>query len=475
MELTALLDLKVAPDAAVLRFKDACLDQPAFPTLEEIKAFIAAKGVRFGLDLPALEAALAAKKTETPITVAKSRPAIKGRDAVVRVLISPEGKAAPRISTGDKADFREIETMVQVKAGDVLAVLEPATQAAPGSDVFANPIPGLPGKDRKLLPGPNTRLSADSLSLIADKAGYLYRSGETLGVGTTYVLEGPVDFKTGNIHFTGDVHVKGGIGEGFAVEATGNILVEGELDGATVISSNGNVTLMGGCFGKGKGRIQAKGEVKITFARHCKIECKSLVVAKAVQNCQVTAFSVDGSAAGCQFHGGSLLCYGSVSLADIGAEGDRTEISILDEQEEAFRKQKGLLEAEEGKHQPQMDALDRKLRAMKAILAKSGASQVPPKVAAELKAAVDAYQTLRRRLDGITSEKTKLDGEINRPRDRVFVLRIQGAVKGTVNFDMFHIRRLLTPMDSGQELLVTPDQGLIARPVSGGSAGSTPS
>jgi uncharacterized protein (DUF342 family) len=473
MDITAVLDLKTAPEGAVLRIKKECLEQ-GMPKPEDVKSFLMAKGVKFGFDPVVLEAALSGRKVDTPILFAKARPAVPGRDASIRFVISPEGKAKPRVSTGDKVDFREMETLVQVKAGDVLAVVEPATPGVPGSDIFGNPIPGVPGKDKKISEGQNTKLSTDGHSLSAAKSGYLFRQGDTLGVGTTYVVDGDVDFNTGNIHFTGDIEVRGGIGEGFTVEATGSILVMGDVDGASIISGNGSVAIQGGCFGKGKGRIRAKQEVRVAFAQHVDIECKHLIVGKALQDCRVSAFSVDASAAGCKVFGGGILSYGSVFLDEAGAEGARTEITILDEQEEAFRKEKAIIEAEEAKHLPQMEALDRKLRAMKALIAKSGATQLPPKVAAEMKTVVEAFQTLRRKLANLSSEKIMLDAEINKPRERSYLLRIRGEVNGTLNLDMFHIKRLVTSMDSKMELLVSPEYGLIARSAGDPATGGVP-
>jgi hypothetical protein len=177
----------------------------------------------------------------------------------------------------------------------------------------------------------------------------------------------------------------------------------------------------------------------------------------------VDTFELDASASGCQVMGGKILCYGNALLSEAGAEGERTEITILDEQEEAFRKERAKLEAEEAKQQPHMEALDRKVRTQKALLAKAGTAKLPPKVAEEMKATLEAYQAARRALANVQSEKTMLDQEINRPRERVFVMRVSGMITGNVFLDMFRIKRLLNPGDSGKEFLVTKDKGLISR------------
>ena len=296
----------------------------------------------------------------------------------------------------------------------------------------------------------------------AECPGFLHRFGDSLAVGTQFVVEGEIDFKTGNINFPGDIHVKGGIGAGFTVNAGGNVVVEGDVDSATVISG-GDVTLRGGCFGKGTGRIQAKGALRIEFAQQCLLECKQLFAAKFLQDCKIIASGIDASAKGCYARGGSIFCYGPVLVYELGSESGHMDIRILDEQEEEFRTELAKLELLETQERVPFDLLERKLRSLKAILAKSGSAPIPPKVAAEMKAVVEAYQIHRRKLANIQSEKAMIQGSLNLPRERKFSLKILGSVTGSVSLDLFHIRRNLTRSDSGKEILVVPGEGLVAR------------
>src|SRR6185295_3126908 len=129
----------------------------------------------------------------------------------------------------------------------------------------------------------------------------------------------------------------------------GNIRVEGDAEGATLISSRGNVQVTGGFFGQGKGSIQAKGEVKIAFARQAEIRCGNLIVEKAMQDCQVTTHGISASKADCRVFGGKISCFGSARLAHVGAEGGRTEVILRDEEEETLRSEKARLESLETK------------------------------------------------------------------------------------------------------------------------------
>lgn len=457
-----MFDLVTTPDLALLRINPAGFRDGIPPTAGDVLAFLAERGVTSGIAVPVLEAALAAGAFEKPIAVATSTPAVPGEDLTLRFLISPEVKNAPLASGDGKVDFREIQSMVLVKAGDKLAVLEGPTAGVPGKDIFGKPIPADPGKVVHIQNGPNTRYAEDGVSLYAERAGYLYRAGDSPAVGTKYVLEGAVDFHTGNLNFPGDIHIKRGIGEGFTVNAGGSVVVEGEVDCATVISG-GDITIESGCFGRGKGRLQAKGNIRVAFAQQCVLECNQLIVTKFLQDCKAIVSGLDASAKGCYVKGGDIFCYGAMTVYAVGSEGGQTAIHILDEQEELFRTEKAKLAMQVAKEKPSFDQMEKKLATMKAILAKAGPNQITPKVAAEMKALVEAYQLQRRKMANLQSEMAMIDESLNLPRERKFSLKILGSVTGTLGLEMFHIRRLVTQADSGKELMVIPGEGLVAR------------
>lgn len=462
MGLESILDLDAKPERAILRFKVKDFQNGVAPSSPDILDFAKRAGVVAGFDVPALEKALADGRIDAPIRIAQCRPPVPGADSQLRFLVSPDVNAAPLASGDQRVDFREIRNLVLVKKGDRLAVLEAPKAGVPGLDIFGKPLPAAPGRMLQFPAGPNTRYLEDGVTLSAECPGFLYRYGDSLAVGTEFVVDGDVDFKTGNINFPGDIHVKGGIGAGFTVTAGGNVVVEGDVDSATVISG-GNVTLHSGCFGKGVGRIQAKGALRVEFAQQTSLECKQLFASKFLQDCKIIAAGIDASAKGCYVRGGSIICYGPVLVYELGSESGNMDIRILDEQEEAFRTELANLELMETQEREPFDLLERKLRSFKALLAKSGSAPVPPKVAAEMKVLVEEYQNHRRKLANIQSEKTMIQGSLDLPRERRFSLKILGSVTGSVGLELFYIRRIVTKSDSGKEILVLPDQGLVAR------------
>jgi uncharacterized protein (DUF342 family) len=388
---------------------------------------------------------------------------VPGEDGKVVSLLSSPGQTGPKLRQDGTADFREMEGVIQVKAGTPLARLQPPGQGIPGVDAQGNPIQPPAGKPAQLLVGQGTRISEDGQTLLAECAGMVLNRNGVISVSAVMVLDKGVDFRTGNIHFDGEVRVKGDVAEGFRIEAGGDIRIDGDAESASLISSGGNIHVTGGFFGQGKGSIEAKGEVKVAFARHAKINCGKLVVEKALQDCQVTAFGLSASKRDCRIFGGRILCFGGAKLGYVGAEGCRTEIVVRDEEEEALRAERIRLESLEAKEKEGAEDLDRKLRSFKSWMAKAGGVAIPPKVVQEMKTVAEAFTQVRRRLQNLQSERLMVEQQLARLGDRVQTFSVGGQVEGNVHLDLLHFRRLLEPSDGGKEFLISKEKGLIER------------
>jgi uncharacterized protein (DUF342 family) len=381
----------------------------------------------------------------------------------VVLLIPAPGQAGPKLREDGTADFRETEGVVQVKAGTPLARLQPPGPGTPGVDACGNAVPAPAGKPAQLIEGPGTRISEDGQTLLAACDGVVAVRNGAVSVSATLELGQGVDFRTGNVRFDGDVRVKGNVAEGFRIEAGGDIRVEGDVESAALVSARGNIQVTGGFFGQGKGTIHAKGEVRLAFARQAEIRCGGLIVEKALQDCQVTAHGLAAAKPDCRVFGGKVLCFGSVRLAHAGAEGSRTEFVLRDEEEEAMRAEKARLDSLEAKEKEIAAELDRKLRGYKAWIAKAGNAALPPKIAAEMKAAVEAFTQSRRKLTNVQSERVMVDEQLARLGDRKQTFSVSGAIEGNLHLDLLHVRRLLEPKDGGKEFLISKEKGLIDR------------
>lgn len=393
---------------------------------------------------------------------------IPGEDGKVILLFSSQTQAGPKLRADGTADFREVEGVTQVKAGAVLARLQPPGPGTDGRDAQGGVLPAPPGKPANLPAGQGTRVSDDGQTLFAACDGTVALRNGVVSVSSVLELTQGVDFRTGNIRFDGEVRVKGNVAEGFRIEAGGDIRVEGDAEGAVLISARGNVQVTGGFFGQGKGAIQAKGEVKVAFARQAEIKCGTLKVEKAMQDCQATVHGISAAKKDARIFGGKILCFGSARLAHLGSEGSRTEFVLRDEEEEAMRAEKARLEGLEAKEREAAEELDRKLRTFKAWIAKAGNASIPPKTAAEMKAAAEAFSQARRKLLNLQSERVMIDEQLARLGERSQTFSVAGSIEGNVHLDLLHFRRLLGLADGGKEFLIGKDKALIdraARPV----------
>lgn len=402
--------------------------------------------------------------TVDPLAVAGAAfPPVPGEDGKVVLLFRSQGESGPKLRGDGTADFREVEAVVQVKAGTPLARLQPPGLGSPGRDANGNSLPAAPGKPAQFIPGPGTKISPDGENLLADCDGAVVVRSGVISVSALLELGKGVDFHTGNIRFDGEVRVKGNVAEGFRIEAGGDIRIEGDAEGAILISARGNVQVTGGFFGQSKGSIQAKGEVKIAAARQAEIRCGSLLVEKSMQDCQVTCHGISAAKTECRIFGGKITCFGSARLAHMGADGSRTELVFRDEEEEALRAERVRLEGLETKEKELAAELDRKLRTFKAWITKAGNAVIPPKTAAEMKAAAEAFTQSRRKLANFSSERAMVDKQLAGFGDRKQTFSAAGSIEGNVHLDLLHFRRLLDSHDGGKEFLISREKGLIDR------------
>ena len=135
-------------------------------------------GLRFGIDLAALQTGIDAEKA-VRLVVAKARPFVAGHDAELKELAPGlHRNNAPRRLSGGRLDLRSYETCYpQVTAGLRLAQKIPLEPGIDGRDILGQPLLAPPAKDFDLatIAGPGTQVSAekDGEYLLACGAGFL--------------------------------------------------------------------------------------------------------------------------------------------------------------------------------------------------------------------------------------------------------------------------------------------------------------
>ena len=313
--------VKVADGQAEYTFEPVADNGGAALTVDEFVTHMWQQGVRFGLDLAAVRAAISSGRSEA-VTVARRLPARPGLDArIVEVSEDIHRSDAPRQLANGKLDLMAFQNRFpQIKAG---ARLLQKLQAMPGAAGFevtgariAPPAPGDVDLAAMLGEGTAIEVAADGEFLVAQRTGYLDVDPATgkIAIGDKIISRDGVSSRTtGNLQLEGDYEEFGEVQEQRVVEGEG-ITIHGDVYGH-VISRGGEVVLnrnlVGGTAHNANGLIRVagmasnaviqsrQGDVVMARADHCVISGNRVRVEHAV-NCEIMADEVRlGRAEGC--------------------------------------------------------------------------------------------------------------------------------------------------------------------------------
>ncbi|EXI90519.1 MAG: hypothetical protein AW11_00875 [Candidatus Accumulibacter regalis] len=253
---------------------------------DEFVASAWGKGVRFGIDVAAVQEGIQLDRPERRV-VARGKPFVAGKDATITEQAPGlRRNNAPRRLFGDRVDLRQFETRYpQVAAGLRLVKKTPRTPGVDGRDVTGEALPAPLPKDFDLqrMAGAGTQLSRekDGEYLLASVCGFLTidtrshqfsvtdkivshegvsarTTGDLMLTGEVYEQHGEIQEKRvvtcrsitafadvfGNIVSTGGtVRLQQNLVGGSASNDDGDIVVEGVASGATLIAPHGCVTL----------------------------------------------------------------------------------------------------------------------------------------------------------------------------------------------------------------------------------------
>lgn len=172
------------------------------------------------------------------ILVAEGLPIIPSRDAVLEKYFSNDLKEVIEEVDG-KADFKNRLKIPTVETGQVIAKLNPPKEGKEGYTVFGQTLKPKPPKNIEVRTKPRVRITDDGkiIALQPGRPSVTGRSVKHVDILDTYVVNGNVDMKTGNIFFTGDVIIKGDVTDHMMVESTGSIYVYGNVYNAKLTAT----------------------------------------------------------------------------------------------------------------------------------------------------------------------------------------------------------------------------------------------
>ncbi|WP_295999882.1 flagellar assembly protein A [Rugamonas sp.] len=308
-------DEEVLPDGTVVPERPLQLDA------DELVAELWNQGVRFGVDMAAVRAAIAGGKSER-ITVARQLDPTPGVDAqVVEVTPDLHRSDAPRARADGRIDLLSFQNRFpQIKQGLRLLKKQPPLAGHPGVDLAGRPLPAAPSKDLELghWAGAGTAVErhGDEEFLVATLDGFLNVDAKSSRISVTDKIvstEGVSGRTTGNLELAGAYEEFGDVQELRDVVG-GDITVHGDVyghiqsrGGAVVLGRN----LVGGTIANAAGDISVAGvasaatiasrdgTVTVARAENCVIAA-TVVVIEHASNCEIVADTIRiGLAEGC--------------------------------------------------------------------------------------------------------------------------------------------------------------------------------
>lgn len=287
--------------------------QPARLNFDEFVSDMWVKGIRFGIDAPAVRDVIATGRLAR-IIVARRLNATPGRDAaIVEVSQDIHRSNAPREMSDGRLDLQAFQNRFpQVKPHVKLLRKVPRAPGVRGFElsglVLEPPVP----KDIELtsVAGEGTVIESlrDGEFLVSAVEGFLSvdQASKRISIGPKIISrEGVSARTTGNLQLTGEYEEFGDVQEQRSVEG-GNITIHGDVFG-NINSRGGDIVLsrnlMGGSAINVDGGIRVqgvasgavlqtkKGEVALARAESCIISGTRVVIGEA-SNCEIMAEEV---------------------------------------------------------------------------------------------------------------------------------------------------------------------------------------
>lgn len=266
------------------------------------------------------------------LTVCTCTAPTEGTDGYIEWLFDPstEARTAGKRGEHGEIDFRERQDFVEVTPGQCLARWHPPVPGVPGKDVRGNPIAPAAPLDNRIVPGTNVTLSEDGTACFSKLQGHVLAVGSRISVDRLLEIRGNVDFETGNVHYPGNVHIRGDVLPGFLVEADGNVVVGGTVESAEV-RAKGDVLVSGGVVAGS--RVFSGHAIACKFLLDAHVECGTAlrVADSIVQSTVADSGSVvtESRSASKGIRGGRVHTRGDVVTNALGSElGVSTVIGI---------------------------------------------------------------------------------------------------------------------------------------------------
>lgn len=283
------MDMKISLD----KMKVICRFYPpsvggAKMGVKEIISDLEFHKVKFGIDEDVVKGFVENRQYCTNYIVAVGQAPVHGRDAKIEYFFNTNKNLQPKRNEDGSVDYKELNTISHVKAGDILARLIKEDPGQSGMNVYGDEIKPRTVKSLRLEYGNNITCNEEKTEIYSDVTGHVNYINGKVFVSNVFQVPADVDNSVGNIEYDGSVEVKGNVKAGFSIKATGDIIIEGVVENA-YIESDGQIIVKRGIHGMHKGVLKAGKNVLAKYIENATVFAGGYVEAEAILNSDVSA------------------------------------------------------------------------------------------------------------------------------------------------------------------------------------------
>lgn len=305
-------------------------------TEESLTTFLKDQGIKYGLKSKAISKIVQMvnnKELVLDAVVAEGKAPEGGEDAKVTIFFRDHSASKARIDASGRADYKNIDKFISVRAGDKLLTLQKPVLGAPGINIAGEELVAKGFDTIDITTGDNIRMldKGGRVVYFATKNGYVSYDAVSYKIAVVDLLVvNTVSYETGSINFQGSVYIKEDVSRGFRVKATGDITVAGVVSDATLIAG-GSITILSGVKAKGSATLSAVKNIEVGYLEQANIYCSgNLTINRYVYNsdirCKGDLFC---NREGSVISGTTLSVLGNASIYQLGSPSDKaTRVSM---------------------------------------------------------------------------------------------------------------------------------------------------
>lgn len=266
-------------------------------TRVEILQALHSKGITYGIRYDVIDRMTTGEGSCVHALVASGFMPEDGADGHYEYFFRTQVARTPKTMEDGNVDYRNVEWFERVKKGQKLAYYHGATSGKNGMTVMGQEIPARKGHELCILTGKGFHRLSDGKTYVADLDGIVSLTENYAGTDslieirmdvTDLLIVDEVTLATGDVHFEGNVYVRGNVGSGAGVYATRDVLVGGFVESAH-IESGGDVLIRQGMNASGEGEILAYGDVNGYFFEAVRVQAGGSIHGDYFLNCELHA------------------------------------------------------------------------------------------------------------------------------------------------------------------------------------------